>query len=56
MHISRLLPSAVFLATTVHGFFRMECQGRVGIARMDPMMSPGRPAEHVHSFHGSNGK
>jgi hypothetical protein len=33
----------------------MECQGRLAVGRMDPMMSPGKPAEHAHSIHGSSG-
>jgi hypothetical protein len=41
---------------TVNAFWRMECRGRVGLARVDPLMSPGHASQHVHAIHGSNGK
>lgn len=56
MKISKLIPAALTLASGVQAFFRMECQGRLAVARMDPMMSPGKPAQHAHSIHGSSGK
>ncbi|CRK42608.1 hypothetical protein BN1708_008799 [Verticillium longisporum] len=48
-------PAAIFMAAGVDAFFRMECQGRVGLARIDPMISPGEPSLHLHSIHGSSG-
>ncbi|ROT38938.1 hypothetical protein SODALDRAFT_275518 [Sodiomyces alkalinus F11] len=43
------------LALKAEAFFRMECQGRVALGRIDPIVSPGEPALHVHSIHGSSG-
>ncbi|KAK5662979.1 hypothetical protein OQA88_6391 [Cercophora sp. LCS_1] len=36
-------------------FWRMPCRGRLGLARMDPLVSPGEVAQHVHHIHGSSG-
>ncbi|KAL2793400.1 hypothetical protein BJX66DRAFT_306094 [Aspergillus keveii] len=36
-------------------FWRLPCRGRSGLARMDPLVSPGEPSYHVHTVHGSNG-
>ncbi|KAF9884086.1 hypothetical protein FE257_002316 [Aspergillus nanangensis] len=36
-------------------FWRLPCRGRSGLARMDPLISPGTPSYHVHSIHGSSG-
>jgi hypothetical protein len=33
----------------------MECPHRLGLARVDPLMSPGVPAQHAHAIYGSNG-
>ncbi|KAK0703208.1 hypothetical protein B0T26DRAFT_815318 [Lasiosphaeria miniovina] len=52
--------SSVYLAVlaAVSGataFWRMECHSRLGIARIDPLISPGEVAQHAHSIHGSSG-
>lgn len=39
-----------------HAFWRMECPGRVGLARLDPIVNPGSLSKHVHAIHGSSGK
>ncbi|KAL4918450.1 hypothetical protein BDW62DRAFT_65178 [Aspergillus aurantiobrunneus] len=36
-------------------FWRLPCRGRSGLARMDPLISPGEPSYHVHAVHGSKG-
>ncbi|KAM7198054.1 protein of unknown function (DUF1996) domain containing protein [Naviculisporaceae sp. PSN 640] len=36
-------------------FWRMECHGTVGVARIDPLVNPGEVAQHVHAIHGSSG-
>jgi hypothetical protein len=46
---------AAFVAST-NAFWRMECKGRSGLARIDPLVSPGEVAQHVHAIHGSGGK
>ncbi|EEU44838.1 uncharacterized protein NECHADRAFT_3481, partial [Fusarium vanettenii 77-13-4] len=38
-----------------HAFWRMECPGRVGLARLDPIVDPGKISMHAHSIHGSSG-
>ncbi|KAL1839072.1 hypothetical protein VTJ49DRAFT_1902 [Mycothermus thermophilus] len=38
-----------------HAFWRMECRGRVGLARLDPLVDPGTLSQHVHAIHGSSG-
>ena len=37
-------------------FWRLECDGSVGLARMDPLMDFGRAADHVHTIKGGSGK
>ena len=39
----------------VLAFWRMECRGVAGYARIDPMVSPGEPSAHSHSILGSGG-
>lgn len=36
-------------------FWRMECRGRVGLARLDPLVNPGTASSHAHVIHGSSG-
>ncbi|EAQ90551.1 hypothetical protein CHGG_02486 [Chaetomium globosum CBS 148.51] len=38
-----------------HAFWRMECRGQVGLARLDPLIDPGVPSKHAHAIHGSSG-
>ncbi|KAI1414345.1 hypothetical protein F5Y13DRAFT_188452 [Hypoxylon sp. FL1857] len=50
--------SALFLLSTigdVAAFWRMECRGRTGLARMDPIMDAGVISPHIHTVHGSSG-
>lgn len=49
-----LLPVWAF-ALTATAFWRMECHARVGLARLDPLVSPGEVSQHVHAIHGSSG-
>jgi len=37
-------------------FWRMECRGQVGLARIDPLINPGGVSSHAHAIHGSSGK
>ncbi|KAF2455618.1 hypothetical protein BDY21DRAFT_365361 [Lineolata rhizophorae] len=46
--------AAIFAAQPVHGFWRMRCPGRTGVARMDPLVEPGAPSDHAHTIHGGN--
>ncbi|RAH65543.1 DUF1996 domain-containing protein [Aspergillus aculeatinus CBS 121060] len=38
-----------------NAFWRLPCRGRSGVARIDPIMAPGIPSDHVHAVHGSGG-
>lgn len=55
-----MLKSAIALSagfiTSAHAFWRMECPGRVGLARIDPIIDPGTVSKHAHSIHGSSGE
>ncbi|KAH6611387.1 hypothetical protein Trco_001407 [Trichoderma cornu-damae] len=43
------------LVAGADAFWRMECQGRVGLARMDPIVYRGEDSPHLHAIHGSSG-
>ena len=50
---------AVYLLASLEGanaFWRLECDGSVGLARIDPLMDYGRAADHVHTIKGGSGK
>ncbi|KAF7562325.1 hypothetical protein G7046_g1816 [Stylonectria norvegica] len=53
--IKPLVALSLGLVGTAHAFWRMECPGRVGLARLDPIVNPGALSKHVHSIHGSSG-
>jgi hypothetical protein len=44
------------LAAQSDAFWRMECRASSGYARIDPLISYGGVAEHMHSVFGSGGK
>lgn len=37
-------------------FWRMECRGVTGQARIDPLVNPGVVADHAHEIFGSGGE
>lgn len=46
---------ATILAASVTGadaFWRLPCRGRLGVARIDPLMNFGTIADHAHSIQG----
>ncbi|PGG99031.1 hypothetical protein AJ80_09421 [Polytolypa hystricis UAMH7299] len=45
--ITGLTPSAL-------GFWRLPCRGRLGTARIDPLVNPGEIAPHAHVIHGGS--
>lgn len=55
MFLKTSVASAILSAVCVDAFWRMECPHRLGLARVDPLMSPGVPAQHAHAIYGSNG-
>lgn len=42
------------LTALSQAFWRMPCRSRTGLARIDPIMSPGTVSEHAHAIHGGN--
>lgn len=50
--VSVLVAAAI---TPVLAFWRMECRGVAGYARIDPLVSPGEPSMHLHAIMGSGG-
>ncbi|EAW14810.1 DUF1996 domain-containing protein [Aspergillus clavatus NRRL 1] len=48
-----LVTSLLALSGLTDAFWRLPCRGRSGLARIDPLMDPGRPSSHVHTVHGS---
>ncbi|GKT84385.1 WSC domain-containing protein [Colletotrichum tofieldiae] len=52
---SSVIATVGFFAAGADAFWRMECPSRVGLTRVDPLMSFGGAAPHVHAIHGSSG-
>ena len=50
-----LIAASAGLVGTAQAFWRMECPGRVGLARLDPIVNKGELSSHLHAIHGSNG-
>lgn len=38
------------------GYWRHLCHGQLGMARIDPMMAPGKPSQHIHNIQGASSK
>lgn len=45
----------ILFAGSTSAFWRLECDGSVGLARLDPLMNPGGVSDHVHSIKGGSG-
>lgn len=59
MHLSVLSLAAqvalvVQMLPVADAFWRLPCRGRLGVARIDPLMEPGKVAGHAHVIHGGN--
>lgn len=50
-----LLVACLDAIAGVSAFFRMECRGRLAMARLDPLVDYGIAGSHVHAIHGSSG-
>ncbi|KKK17434.1 hypothetical protein P175DRAFT_0532474 [Aspergillus ochraceoroseus IBT 24754] len=50
-----LVASLIAFSGVTDAFWRLPCHGRSGLARIDPLVSPGEPSYHVHTVHGSSG-
>ena len=46
----------ILLPGNVNAFWRLECEGSVGLARMDPLINFGMAGDHAHSIKGGSGK
>lgn len=49
------LATSLLLASPAAAFFRMTCPGRLTQERLDPIVSPGAVAGHVHTISGGSG-
>ena len=49
-----VMASVLSLTGGAQAFWRMPCRSRTGLARIDPIMTPGEVADHVHAIHGGN--
>ncbi|GAQ08895.1 hypothetical protein ALT_6216 [Aspergillus lentulus] len=54
LHVG-LVTGLLALSGLTDAFWRLPCRGRTGLARIDPLMDPGKPSSHVHAVHGSGG-
>lgn len=55
--VARVASTALVLsAGIVDAFWRLECDGSVGVARIDPLMDFGGVSDHVHVIKGGSGK
>lgn len=54
--ITRSLTASMILmgVGVVDAFWRLPCQGRSGVARIDPLAQYGEVAHHAHVIHGGN--
>ncbi|KAF2140371.1 uncharacterized protein K452DRAFT_230488 [Aplosporella prunicola CBS 121167] len=46
--------TALTLGGVANAFWRMPCRGRTGLARIDPIVDPGKVSSHSHSIQGSS--
>lgn len=49
----RLLALSLLLAPA-SAFWRLPCRGRLGVERMDPIVTPGEISPHAHTIHGGH--
>ncbi|KIW92651.1 uncharacterized protein Z519_06498 [Cladophialophora bantiana CBS 173.52] len=49
-----ILLALLFLFSPAHAFFRHLCHGELGNGRVDPIMAPGSPAQHLHVMFGAS--
>ncbi|OAG41942.1 hypothetical protein AYO21_03945 [Fonsecaea monophora] len=49
-----ILALLLFMSPPTHAFFRHLCHGELGNGRVDPIMAPGSPAQHLHVLFGAS--
>ena len=50
--ILRLILHINVLSSVASAFWRLPCYARLGVFRIDPIVSEGRPSQHAHTLHG----
>lgn len=50
--ILRLILHMNVLSSVASAFWRLPCYARLGVFRIDPIVSEGRPSQHAHTLHG----
>ena len=41
---------------STYALWRLQCEGISGMARIDPLVSPGKASSHMHTIKGGSGK
>jgi hypothetical protein len=54
--LTALVVAISYLANPVLAFWRLPCRGLLGVARMDPLVYPGKVGSHAHVVHGASSK
>ncbi|KAF8460206.1 hypothetical protein BDZ91DRAFT_664752 [Kalaharituber pfeilii] len=54
MRVRNPVSVAVGVACTATAFWRLPCRSRVALERIDPILTPGNIAGHLHTIHGPN--
>ena len=52
----RLVAMALLLKPSFCGLWRVTCAGVAGIGLIDPIVSPGKTATHMHTIKGASGE
>ncbi|KAF1352900.1 hypothetical protein EJ07DRAFT_135228 [Lizonia empirigonia] len=50
--IIKLFYFLIVLCSVVEAFWRLPCYSRLGVFRIDPIVSKGLPSQHAHTLHG----
>ena len=56
MNSKQFLTLVALMGGQASAFWRMECRGTVGQARIDPLVNPGAVGSHAHQIFGSGGE
>lgn len=51
-----LLACFTIFSEFANAFWRLPCRGRTGVARLDPLVEPGKISSHAHTIHGAGSK
>ena len=56
LKLGGLLLALLLLITPSQAFFRHLCHGELGSGRVDPIVAPGNPSQHLHVLFGASSK